>query len=343
MTRIGEPRIGFCCKFVPPDGDKARTKLMNLTSTTIAALARRDRKEAYGKLLAIVRHNMEALERQLLWVACRPPLERMFRIQSSVLPAYTHEIGRTLYGEPLLRQILERGLARAGEIARTAGVRLSMHPGQFCILATASEAALRNAVEELEYHAEVMGLMGLAGGWHPMGAHVNIHGGAKAVGIEGFRRGLSRLSKAARGLVTVENDEDAFGLDDLLPLTDELPVVVDFYHHWIHTRGEYLTPDDPRVATVVGSWRGIRPVTHVSAPREDLPGPLPPDRLPDFGELVARGIPRRDLYAHSGTMWNEALNDWIAGHLAWSDVEVEAKLKNLASGRLAGRIGPRFA
>ena len=42
-------------------------------------------------------------------------------------------------------------------------------------------------------------------------------------------------------------------------------------------------------------------------------------------------------------MWNEALNDWIAGHLAWSDVEVEAKLKNLASGRLAGRIGPWFA
>ena len=135
----GQPRIGFCCKFVPPDGDKVQTKLMNLTSTTIAALMRRDRNEAFEKLLAIVRHNMEALERQLLWVAHLPPLERMFRIQSGVLPAYAHEVGRVLYAEPLMRRTIEHGLARAGKIARMAGVRVSMHPGQFCILATASE------------------------------------------------------------------------------------------------------------------------------------------------------------------------------------------------------------
>ena len=204
-------------------------------------------------------------------------------------------------------------------------------------------SALRNAVDELEYHAEIMGLMGFAGGWHPMGAHVNIHAGAKAAGIEGFRRGLARLSAAARGLVTVENDEDAFALDDLLPLADALPIVADFHHHWIHTKGEYLASGDPRVAKVVASWRGVRPVTHISAPREDLPGWLPPDRLPDFGELIAHGIARRDLYAHSDTMWNDALNDWLIGHLAWSDVEVEAKLKNLASRYLASRVGARLA
>jgi hypothetical protein len=35
------------------------------------------------------------------------------------------------------------------------------------------------------------------------------------------------------------------------------------------------------------------------------------------------------------------LNDWIAGHLAWTDIEVEAKLKNLASARWPRR--PRAA
>ena len=34
-------------------------------------------------------------------------------------------------------------------------------------------------------------------------------------------------------------------------------------------------------------------------------------------------------------MWNDAVNIWAAGHLAWADLEVEAKLKNLASSRLA--------
>jgi UV DNA damage repair endonuclease len=142
--------------------------------------------------------------------------------------------------------------------------------------------------------------------------------------------------------VTVENDEDAFGLDDLLPLAEELPIVVDLYHHWIHSRGEYLEPADPRLATVTASWRGARPAAHASTPREDLSGPLPPDQLPDFEALIARGIPRRDLYAHSDMMWNDALNDWIASHLAWADIEVEAKLKNLASGRLAERAGHRL-
>jgi UV DNA damage repair endonuclease len=215
-----------------------------------------------------------------------------------------------------------------------------MHPGQFCILATRSEAALRNAIAELDYHAEVMELMGLASGWHPLGTHINIHVGAKAVGIEGFRHGLAFLSQATRDLVTVENDEDAFGLDDVIRLADAVPIVVDFYHHWIHSRGEYLSPDDPRIALVIDSWRGVRPATHASAPREDLLGPHPADRLPAFAELLARGISRRALYAHSDTMWNEALNGWLAGHLAWSDIEVEAKLKNIASERLAATVSP---
>jgi hypothetical protein len=37
-------------------------------------------------------------------------------------------------------------------------------------------------------------------------------------------------------------------------------------------------------------------------------------------------------------MWNEAVNDLVAGHLAWSDFEVEAKLKNIASEGLARHV-----
>src|SRR3712207_7019711 len=40
----------------------------------------------------------------------------------------------------------------------------------------------RSALNELEYHVEVMGLMGYSGGWHPHGAHVNVHGARKPRG-----------------------------------------------------------------------------------------------------------------------------------------------------------------
>lgn len=316
---------------------------MNLTSTTIAALGRKGRGAVVGRLLEIVGHNLEALLAQLRWIAGRPPLERLLRMGSNVLPAYTHESTAWVYREPAMRELAEGGLARAGEVAREAGIRLSLHPGPFCILGTLSEAALKNAVEDFEYHADLLRMMGLAGGWHPGGAHVNIHVGSRAAGTGTFRRNLRLLSDEARGLITVENDEDVFGLEDLVELADDLPVLVDFYHHWIRSGGEYLEPDDPRLDAVRESWRGVRPVTHASAPREDLPAVQPPDALPDYEGLLAQGVAKREIYAHSDLMWNDALNDWLAGHLAWADIEVEAKLKNLASRRLAERAAARFA
>jgi UV DNA damage repair endonuclease len=48
---------------------------------------------------------------------------------------------------------------------------------------------------------------------------------ARAEGIAGFRRGLALLSDDARNLVTVENDEMSYGLDDLLPLADCVSVL----------------------------------------------------------------------------------------------------------------------
>lgn len=332
------PRIGFCCKWVAPDGDPLALRAMNQTSATVTGLARRERGEAVGRLLEVVRHNLEALARQLHWVAARPRGERLLRIISSLLPAYTHPATRWIYLEPAMRELVEEGLAGCGAFARQAGIRLSMHPGQYCVLATASEGTLRNSLEEVEYHVDVMRWLGHAGGWHPNGAHVNVHAGARAAGIEAFRLSLAQLSSEARGLLTVENDETSFGLDDLLPLADALPLVVDLHHHWIGSAGEYLEPDDRRLDRVRGSWRGVRPVAHVSQPREGLIEGWPRDRLPDYDALRAAGVPARELRAHSTRFWNTGLNRLALRHLAWADLEVEAKGKNLAVSDLVAEL-----
>ena len=343
------PRLGFCCKFIP-DEEPGRHKtlkaakdaalVMNVTTVTIAHLRRLAPTAAREKLVAVVTHNLAAMGRQVAWVADRPPLERLLRLASSILPGYTHPEVRDLYADPEFRRTIEDGLAAVGEAARAGGVRLSMHPGPFCILASRNPAALANGIAELDYHAEVMAMMGYGGGWHPHGAHINIHVGARDPGVEAYRENLDRVSQVARDLVTVENDESAFGLDEVLRLADRVPVVLDLHHHWIHSRGGYLEPDDPRIARVIDSWRGVRPVGHVSVSREDvLPG-HDPDALPDFAALTEAGLKGRDLAAHSDLMWNRALNDHIARHLAWCDIEVEAKHKNLASTGLALQVGP---
>jgi UV DNA damage endonuclease len=335
------PRLGFCCKFIPENGDAEATRRMNAVTVTMAYLARLGPAAAFDRLSAVIAHNVEALRNQVDHVAQRPPLERLLRVISSVLPGYTHPSCQDFYRDPDLRRLIERGLAAVGEAARAGGVRLSMHPSQFCVLATASESAAQNALGELEYHAEVMALMGYGGGWHPHGAHINVHGGARAPGIEGFRSNFARLSETARNLVTVENDEVSYGLDDLLPLGDTLPIVLDIYHHWIASRGEYIQPSDPRIARVIASWRGVRPVSHISELREELLPDHDIFALPDFAALTASGVKAKDLRAHSDLMWNEAVNDLVAEHLVWTDFEVEAKFKNIASEGLARHVEQR--
>jgi UV DNA damage endonuclease len=337
------PRLGFCCKFIPDDRDAETARHMNVTTVTMSYLGRLDPKRAYDKLLAVVTHNLDAIRRQIEYVAARPIIERVHRLSSQMLPGFTHPTCKEYYNDRDLRQLIETSLSRAGEIARRNGVRLSMHPSQFCVIASSSEAASTNGIEEFEYHAELMALLGYGRGWHPDGAHINIHAGARGIGADGFRAGLARLSTTARNLITVENDEVSYAVDDLLPLADDLPIVLDLHHHWVASRGEYIEPDDPRLDRIVASWRGVRPVSHISISREDLLADHDLQVRPDFATLVARGIKPKDLRAHSDLMWNEAVNDLVAGHLAWTDFEVEAKLKNLASAGLARHVERRWS
>jgi len=339
---MDNPRLGFCCKYVSPLDPGSAPRELNTGTVTMAYLARLDRAAAYDKLASVVAHNLKAIRRQIEHVAARPEIERLHRLSSDLLPGYTHPTAQGFYRDPDLRGLVESSLSETGQFARRAGVRLSMHPGQFCVIASANPSALANGVAEFEYHAEVMALMGYGDGWHPDGAHINIHAGARAVGAEGFRKGLRGLSATARNLITVENDEVSYGLDDLLPLEDDLPIVLDLHHHWIQTRGDYFEPDDPRIERIVASWRGVRPVSHVSVSREDLLSDHDVRTRPDFAKLVQAGLRPKDLRAHSDLMWNEAINDLVAGHLAWSDFEVEAKLKNVASEGLARHVEARW-
>ncbi len=330
-----EPRIGFCCTFVSPGGDAEEQRRLNMRRVTLAQLARLGPIAGFEKLAEVVGHNLDALDAQLAFAAVQPPLERMFRIISGFLPGWSHAGTKHLYDDADLRMLIERRLSAAGAFAREKGIRVSMHPGQLEILATHREEALRNAITDMMEHVDIMEMLGFGGGWHPFGAHVNIHGGSASAGVEGLRRGLATLPEAARNLITIENDENCFGLDDLLPLEDEVALVVDFHHHWIHSRGEYLEPEDPRVERLKASWRGVRPAAHISVSRESLYSELLDRELPDFAELSAAGFKASELRGHSDMMWNAAVNDLVARHLSWCDIEVEAKAKNLASAQLA--------
>lgn len=331
-------RIGFCCTFVSPTGDAEQQRALNMRQPTVASVARA---ESPGERLEEVIHeNLDVLDRQVAHVASLPKLERLFRILSGFLVGWSHPALVDAWTTDLRREVARR-LAATGEAARNAGVRLSMHPAQHAILASHNDSALTNAIADMEEHAEIFAMLGYGDGWHPHGASVNIHGGARSAGINSVRANLSRLSASARNLITIENDEICFGVEDLLQVAGEVALVADFHHHWIHSRGEWLEPGDPRLGEVAASWRGVRPLAHISVSREPLLEGHDPEVLPDFEALVASGLSAAKLRGHSDGMWNRAVNDLVARHLEWTDVEVEAKAKNLASATLAAQVEAR--
>lgn len=334
-------RIGFCCSFVSPSGNAEEERALNMRSVTMGYLGRRSPAEAYDKLAEVVAHNLDALDRQIGFVAALPRQERMFRLMSGFLPGWSYPALQPLWADADLRNLVERRLAASGEAARAGDVRLSMHPGQHAVVATHRPEALANAVVDIGDHVELLEMMGYGGGWHPHGAHINVHGGAGSAGLAGLNAGLDAMPAAALDLLTLENDEYGFGLDDLLFVAKRVAIVVDFHHHWIFSKGEYLQPDDSRVGQLKASWRGVRPAAHISVSREALYSHLEADDPPDFAHLNAVGFKASELRGHSDMMWNRAVNDLVAAHLAWCDVEVEAKSKNLASRQLAEHVSGR--
>jgi UV DNA damage repair endonuclease len=334
---MNDGKIGFCCKWLSGSGDKDAEALMNYKTTTIACLSRLNDSKLIDKLLGLVSHNLVVTTNLVNWVGEQPRHQRLLRLGSDLLPAYTHEIANWAYQEPTIRKVIESKFEEIGTIAREKNVRLSFHPGQFCVLNSVSEITQQRAIAEIEYHVEMMRLMGYTGGWHKHGAAINIHVGSKDGGIQRLLSGFYSLSEDARNLLTIENDEIGFGLTAIEPLADHIALVLDIHHEWVYSGGKYITPDDKRIEYVKNSWRGVRPLGHYSVSSNSLMIGHPEDQLPDFQSLRDQGLPLRDIRAHSDGCWNQAANDWALSHLQWMDIEVEARERNLASQQLVNR------
>jgi len=318
-------RIGFACK-IQSEPDKAHPDL-NTKSTTISYLARQTEDAARSKLWGLVDHNLNAFYRQLKWVAKQPPELRMFRITSDLLPAYTHDDYMPFYFQPDVVAKIEAHLSMCGDFAREHDIKLSFHPGQFCVLASENPGVVENSITEFEYHCDLIRYMGYGRSFQDFKCNVHIGGKLGPAGIKAVMR---RLSPEARNCLTIENAEFTWGLDASLELVDTCALVLDIHHHWIHT-GEYIEPSGMYFDRVVDSWRGVRPTIHYSVSREDVLVDHDPSVKPDLKQLKSMGFTAAKLRAHSDYYWNDSVNQWALSFLPYADIMCESKQKNLAS------------
>ncbi len=327
-------RVGFACKYLHHDQTQKKKLLEELQrplterSTTVRWLNEQKRDVAEQRLWDIMVHNSAAAKRLVEYVGSLPQQQRMVRLGSNQLPCATQEDWRYFWSLPDVVAYCEREYAKVGEAARHLGVRLSMHPGQFCVLASDNEEIVERSIEEFEYHVNLIRWMGYGKQFQDFKCNVHISGRKGPAGIKHIVD--TRLSPEARNTITIENDENKWGIEHSLELVDTCALVLDIHHHWCR-EGEYILPTDDRYLRMIDSWRGVRPVIHYSMSREDYVVDQDPNVLPDYEQLLEQGYKKAKLRAHSDFMWNNAINEWAGTFRETADIMVEAKMKNLAS------------
>ena len=200
---------------------------------------------------------------------------------------------------------------KCGQYALDHDIRLSFHPGQFCVLASPKEHVVLNAISDLELHGRLMDAL-LQPRSHL--AKINIHlGGAygdKQKAAETFCKNFPRLSDAVKTRLTVENDDrqNLFStkeLYDYVYTNTGIPIVFDYHHHAFCTGG--LSEEDA-LEVAISTWIDIVPVVHYSESRSK-----------EYED------PKIRPQAHS-----DYVLDYIDTYGNEVDIMVEAKAKELA-------------
>tara|TARA_R100000027_G_scaffold67232_1_gene65164 strand:+ start:4349 stop:5392 length:1044 start_codon:yes stop_codon:yes gene_type:complete len=334
-------RIGFCCKWLNDHSEfggmkvNAKDRNLNGRSTTMRWL-REHKDQAEQRQWDILTHNAIAARRLIQRVGSLPPGRRMVRLGSEMLQGYTEKDWKVWWQQKDLQDHLARLFSPVGEMARQLDVKISFHPGQFCVLSSVTPDIVDRSIEEFEYHADMARWMGFGKSFQD-GCKINVHISGRQ-GPDGIRKALPRLSPEARNLITIENDEMGWGLDASLELEKDLALVMDIHHHWIRDE-EYIDANDDRVKRVIDSWRGQRPTMHYSYSRDEHLAPANlgdkvHSEMHDIKMLLERGCKKQKLRAHSDLLPNRKVNDWALSFNENFDIQTEAKGKNMAAEQL---------
>jgi UV DNA damage endonuclease len=260
------------------------------------------------KVRALVWENLLGLETILRWNAEHGI--KLFRIGQSLIPFASHPAfpyhWKDEHGDDL------RGI---GELARSLGIRLSMHPGQFIQPGSLRPEVSERSLAELRYVARVFDLIG------NFDSVIVLHmGGAYEDRIASADRFVETMRSESGILryLALENDERLWTVADIVQTARSLgvPAITDAFHHELNPGGLTLRE---ALDLSLPTWelREARPKVHLSSQN-------PEKQAGAHAYLVDLG----DCYA---------LLDALDGREA--DIMVEAKGKEQALAPLGVEIG----
>ena len=224
--------------------DKKKYSFRTMTRKRFNELCVRDgRDEAVKELSERIAHNLYVT--QYILRHCHSSDIRHYRLSSSLFPLLTDQTLELAYTDLPNYKTLDTELRFIGIIAKTFGISMGSHPDQFVVLASANENAVKNSINELNFHASIFDKIGLPQDHTaPMNIHVNrsIKDGETLEDIAKiFYNNLMKCNAGVYSRLTIENEDklSLFNIDDCIKFSEylfethnyNLPVCADNLHH----------------------------------------------------------------------------------------------------------------
>jgi UV DNA damage endonuclease len=230
--------------------DKKKYSFRTMTRKRFNDLCVKDgRDEAINELSTRILHNVRTTRYIIRHCIHNNILH--YRLSSALFPLVTDESSDVSYEDLPNRFEIEEELTFAGKIAKGFNLSIGSHPDQFNVLASTNEDAVNRTINELNFQASVLDMVGLPQDHTaPMNIHINytpkMDEGYGMV-AERFYKNLMRCNAGVFNRLTIENeDKGFFNVDNILLFSDyiflkynfNLPVCYDNLHDFCNPSEE---------------------------------------------------------------------------------------------------------
>ncbi|WHH57676.1 UV DNA damage repair endonuclease UvsE [Petroclostridium sp. X23] len=161
---------------------------------------------------------------------------KLFRISSDIIPFASHPVNTLRWADEF-----KDVFTRIGQKILEASMRVSMHPGQYTVLNSPDPRVVRNAIEDLKYHAAFLDALGV-----DRTNKIILHIGGvyrdKHKAIQTFIENYHQLSEDVKSRLVIENDDKNYTVQDTLEISKiiGIPVVLDNLHHELNPPNKNL-------------------------------------------------------------------------------------------------------
>lgn len=192
-------------------------------------------------------------------------------------------------------------------------MRVDLHPDQFCVLNSTNKDVVKNSIEILKYHYNILNKLKVKN--KVLVLHVGSNAFGKSNSLTRFINNYMALPKSIRDTIVVENDDKVFNIKDCLYLNEKLnvPIVLDYHHHFCNNDGINLYD---YIEDIFNTWKNINPKVHFSSPKN---------------------LTKKEIRSHNDYIDSNKFIEFVENikHLDYDiDIMIEAKRKDEALFRL---------